>query len=204
MLIHSPKHQTIDSLILAGGQSRRMGHPKALLEVSGKPLITHLTEQMAPLSQTLYIAARDKATSIQPWVASHQAEFIDDYYATDEGPLSAIAAGLKKTHNAWLWVASTDCFGDMNAVLSLLFTATTPPSSPIIFLNHIGRFQPLQALIHTDLTDDVIAWLDSGNRAVMPWYKKHNALAVEFTSPSFYSNLNSPEDYSGLLSHLAG
>lgn len=196
-------NENIDSLILAGGQSRRMGEPKALLSVQGKPLIAHLIDQLTPLSHTTYIAARHNASTIQQALAHQNLNFIDDYYDTDEGPLSAIAAGLKRTDKDWLWVTSTDCFGPITEVFSLLSNKISPFSSPVIFLKHNNRFQPIQALIHQSLADDVIQTLESGQRAVMPWYKKHNAIIVEYTNPNFYSNLNTPDDYNGLLSHFS-
>jgi molybdopterin-guanine dinucleotide biosynthesis protein A len=185
-----------------------MGQPKALLSVQGKPLIAHLINQLSPLTHTTYIAARDKAYDIKKALAFQSTayqnlNYIDDYFDTDEGPLSAIAAGLQQTDKEWLWITSTDCFGQMIEVFSLLTNKTSPFSSPVIFLNHNDRLQPMQALIHQSLADDLIQTLESGQRAVIPWYKKHHAIIVEYTNPNFYSNLNTPDDYNGLLSHLS-
>ena len=48
---------SIDSVILAGGQSTRMGKPKALLEINNSPLITHLVRKVKSDADKVFIAA---------------------------------------------------------------------------------------------------------------------------------------------------
>src|SRR5204863_7562312 len=48
-------------LVLAGGDSRRMGRPKALLPVGDTTLVEWLTARLAPAAAHLLVAARDPA-----------------------------------------------------------------------------------------------------------------------------------------------
>lgn len=48
--------------ILAGGQSRRMGENKALLDFGGRPLISHVIETLRPLSDDLFIVGGSAST----------------------------------------------------------------------------------------------------------------------------------------------
>src|SRR2546430_5626938 len=55
--IRVPAEATL--LLLAGGESRRMGRSKALLEVGGTTLIEWLAERLAPGFEELRVAARE-------------------------------------------------------------------------------------------------------------------------------------------------
>jgi len=44
------------ALILAGGESRRFGGPKALVEIAGRPLIAHVAQAMASLAEETIVS----------------------------------------------------------------------------------------------------------------------------------------------------
>lgn len=46
------------AVILAGGQSRRMGRDKATMEFRGKRLIDHVIERLLPQAETILLSAR--------------------------------------------------------------------------------------------------------------------------------------------------
>ncbi|MBN2241533.1 MAG: molybdenum cofactor guanylyltransferase [Acidobacteria bacterium] len=56
---HDVRSSDICIVILAGGQSRRMGFNKALLEVDGRPLIQILSDRMRRLTDSIVISAND-------------------------------------------------------------------------------------------------------------------------------------------------
>ena len=50
--------KTISAVILAGGQSRRMGGiDKGLIDLNGKPLVQHLIDRIAPQVDEVLISA---------------------------------------------------------------------------------------------------------------------------------------------------
>jgi molybdenum cofactor guanylyltransferase len=73
--------------VLAGGQSRRMGTDKALVEFSGRPLIAHVLDLVRGAGLPVFIAgARSPLESFAPVVPDSRA---------DAGPLEGICAALK-------------------------------------------------------------------------------------------------------------
>ena len=75
-------------LVLAGGEGRRLGGPKAWLDWSGEPLLGRVVRRLSPLSDRVVVAARSgQRLPDGPW------ERVDDAIA-DAGPLAGVAAGL--------------------------------------------------------------------------------------------------------------
>src|SRR5438034_11428943 len=56
------------ALILAGGESRRFGGPKALVEIAGRPLIAHVAHTMASLADEtiVSVASPEGEVKIRP------------------------------------------------------------------------------------------------------------------------------------------
>src|SRR5262252_4007886 len=76
-------------VVLAGGESRRMGRPKALLPVGSTTLIEWLTARLAPAFAHLAVAARDP-DCLPPGLRPHM---VPDLHA-GAGPLAGVEAGL--------------------------------------------------------------------------------------------------------------
>jgi molybdenum cofactor guanylyltransferase len=76
--------------VLAGGQSRRMGREKALVELGGRPLIAHAIETLrgAGLPPSIAGAHADLA-SFAPVIPDTN---------PDQGPLAGVCAALAATH----------------------------------------------------------------------------------------------------------
>ncbi len=54
--------QPFSIAILAGGQSRRMGRNKALISVAGKTILAHVVDELAPLSDDLFLVTNTPET----------------------------------------------------------------------------------------------------------------------------------------------
>lgn len=127
--------------VLVGGQSRRMGQNKALLEVDGQPLGV----RTAAVLKT-FLA---EVTLLGP--AQQYAMFglpvIEDLYPGD-GPLGAVYTGLKRSHQPWnLFFACDLPFLEARLVELLLQRALQSQAQAIVPVAG-GRFQPLCAAYH--------------------------------------------------------
>lgn len=88
------------ALILAGGESRRMGQDKAALLLGGKPLLQHATCIVRPLFENIIVSTRHIRTDCDlPQVCD------DPRHA---GPLAGLASGLAHSQTAWVFVVACD------------------------------------------------------------------------------------------------
>ncbi|UCC22250.1 MAG: molybdenum cofactor guanylyltransferase, partial [Planctomycetota bacterium] len=88
------------AIIMAGGESVRMGRDKSMLPVGGRSMIEHIANQIRPHFDQVLISADDKA----------KYGFLGVDVISDEvsgrGPLGGIASGLKGSANEFYFVVA--------------------------------------------------------------------------------------------------
>lgn len=92
----------VSAIILAGGQSRRMGRDKAFLELDGKPLIAHVIERVTRVCTDAMIIANDA-----PAYARFGLPVIGDVYP-GKGSLGGIYSGLQAAHTPYVLAVACD------------------------------------------------------------------------------------------------
>lgn len=132
-------------LLNAGGASRRMGQPKALLPMpgSGEPLIRHIATQLLPLAGDLLAIANDPA--IADALKPLPARWLTDAYP-DTGPLGGLATGLAGA-SGWCICVACDLPFVQPALFRYLLSQTSDDWDAIVpqIREHL---QPLHALYH--------------------------------------------------------
>lgn len=107
-------------VILAGGESSRMGSPKALLQLpNSETLLDFHIRHAKNLNVPVMVADNGKG-----FCQNKAVKIIDDYLPTDEsgkgaGALSAIASAIENltSQNGYLMVISCDCLIGADLVL---------------------------------------------------------------------------------------
>jgi molybdopterin-guanine dinucleotide biosynthesis protein A len=108
------------ALILAGGQSSRMGTDKALLLVNDEPLIAHAAKALASVFDEVLISAN------QPEKYTFLSLPILQDPVPDTGPMAGVIAGLRTARHPRLAVVACDILTpDLTLLLELL--ACCPP-----------------------------------------------------------------------------
>lgn len=200
-------------IVNAGGQSRRMGQPKALLPVppDGLPLVVHVIRRLAALAPARTIlVANDATIATLPTLPAHVHCLPDAY--PDMGTLGGIATGLGAAPG-WAAVVACDLPFVQPAVFALLGASAAEqehvPSGgdrwdaivPVV----AGFEEPLHALYHRRCLPAIVARLAAGARRVvsfMPNVRTHYVGEAELrvVDPALVSfvNVNTPDDWAAV------
>jgi molybdenum cofactor guanylyltransferase len=185
-------------IILAGGQSRRMGTDKALLRLTpdSPRLIELAVNTLAPLTASIIISANtpDKYAWLNLPVVP------DNFPGC--GPLAGLEATLSITPTTWNFALACDMPQVQPSLLSYLWErAQTSSVVAVVPLDRAGLPQPLCAIYNQAALPYIRTQLKSGNfklrtwleTAPVLWLKAQELLSFDSTLASF-RNLNTPDD----------
>ncbi len=192
----------IFGVILAGGQSRRMGGlDKALLPLAGRPLVGHVLDCLTPQVEQVLVSANGDPARFAAWGCKVVAD------ARPQGPLSGILSGLNEaaflgaTH-----VVSTPVdtpFLPDDLVPRLLSAARSSPGGLALARTADGN-HPATALWPVALAPALAAFLANGEAKVTRFTDAHHAAFADFPDPRAFLNLNTPEDLAAAEALLNG
>jgi molybdopterin-guanine dinucleotide biosynthesis protein A len=192
----------VDLAILAGGKSLRMGEDKALLEVAGRSLLVHHLQQFREQVNTLWLVGDIQRNVALP----KNAKLLADFLPKQEGPLSGLLAALKASEADFLWLVSCDSYGLDAAIFQkmqdelIASGIDSVDGADIACLEVAACLQPLLAVLRrVAVIESLQAYLQEGERAVMPWLKRQQLLVHRYLGDSIFCNINTPEQYQQLL-----
>ena len=186
-------------LLLAGGQSRRMGGgDKTLRSLGGIPLLEHVIERLRPQVDTLVLNANGDPSRF----AKFGLPVVADSVLGFAGPLAGVLAGLE-----WAAAHRADCPFVVSVATDAPFL---PPDLTSRFIEAIerdaadlacaasdGRSHPVFGLWPVRLRNDLRrAVVEEGIRKVDQWTARHHLVTVSFLIDPIdpFFNANRPED----------
>jgi molybdopterin-guanine dinucleotide biosynthesis protein A len=191
----------IFGVILAGGESRRMGSEKAFLALAGRPLLAHVLDRLEPQVERVLISANGDPARF----AGFGCEIVAD--AAPQGPLSGVLAALSRaanlgaTHLVSTPVDTPFLPGDL--VPQLLLAAESSPSGLALARDATGD-HPATAVWPVALVPALTAFLQTGEARVTRFTAAHHATRATFPDPRAFLNLNTPEDLAQAEALLKG
>ena len=189
---------TIGGVLLAGGQSQRMGGgDKTLRSLAGKPILAHVIERAKPQVDALVLNANGDPQRFVGFGLPVIADDIDGF----AGPLAGVLAGLdwaaKHLPDAEL-VASfaTDAPFLPRDLVRRLAVALEEGGFDLACAQSNGQSHPVFGLWQVGLRDDLRAALKSGLRKVDQWTARYKLVEVEFLAEPVdpFFNANRPDD----------
>ena len=177
-------------VILAGGRATRMGGgDKGLLELGGKPILSHVIDRLTP--QVAKIALNANGDPLR--FSAYNLPVIADTLPDHPGPLAGVLAGLD-------WAAEQGASHIVTAAADTPFfpsdlVARLTAANPNMALAATpdGR-HPTFGLWPTHLRDDLRTALTGGLRKVVLWTDRHGAGTAEFPDDAAFFNVNTPQD----------
>ncbi|WNJ95157.1 molybdenum cofactor guanylyltransferase MobA [Vibrio ruber] len=183
------KEHQITWVILAGGQSSRMGgHDKGLLAYQGQPLIRRVIDALQPQVSLLWICANRNQAAYRQY-----APVIEDLYPDYPGPLAGLHSALK--HAETEWVGILPCDGPyVSPDLVQRFCQATKTDAKIYVAHDGEKYQPVYALAHRTVLGQLEHFLGQGERKVMRFFDQSGACPVDCHDiQSMFINVNTPE-----------
>ncbi len=187
------------ALVLAAGESSRMGRPKLELPVGGAPMVRRVVDTLlaAPFDRVRVVTAPGAAFD---WPDDPRLEVVSNP-RTREGIASSIRRGLSELPDSTEVVAIA--LGDMplvseETVLALL-SAFERTGKPIVFPQYRGR-QGHPVLWHRGFLGALRELEgDRGAKALLE-RNRELALAVPVEDPAVCLDIDSPDDYAKVVS----
>jgi molybdopterin-guanine dinucleotide biosynthesis protein A len=126
-------------IVLAGGESERMGRDKRRLTINGQTLLARTLARLRPLVDEVLVVARERGD-----LPPVDARIVTDQYP-GSGVLAGVHAGLAATRTPWAYVVA----GDMpllNADLLRAMAALAEDDCDVVVPRWQGELEPLHAL----------------------------------------------------------
>ncbi len=189
----------IVGLLLAGGQSRRMGGgDKALRVIGGIPLVERVIERMRPQVETLVLNANGDPDRF----ASFGLSIVPDSVPDHAGPLAGVLAGLDWTAEhrpdcTHIVSVATDAPFLPRDLVSRLVGGLEKSGADLACAASAGQPHPVIGLWPVRLREDLRhAVVDETVRKVDVWTARHRLATVTFPSEPIdpFFNANRPED----------
>lgn len=203
----------ITVVIQAGGESRRMGQSKALVDFHGRPLIAHLVERMIPAADELVITTNEacKLEFLRDAFPEIDIHFASDVYDM-RGALPGLYTALNAASNQFVALVACDMiFASPRLVVAEAIEMAESNCDIVVPVNQHG-FEPFHAMYRRDSclrsVEDAIkanktrvqAVFDDDNLKVVE-FAQSRVLSVEPRGGCFI-NANTPDELASIVSNF--
>ncbi len=188
-------------LVLAGGQSRRMGRDKALLERDGQNQLQRLTGLLDACCDRVFVSAREDQAD-DP--ARAEFERIVDRY-DNLGPMAGILSALE-THPRTDWlVVACDLPNIASDTLEALIAARSEAKPFTAFVSsHDGLPEPLCAIYAAGSDTILQQFVADGFKCPRKVLINSDTHLIEQADARWLDNINTPEDLQDSALEAAG
>lgn len=185
-------------VILAGGRSTRMGGcRKALLELNGQPLLTHVIDRVQAHLDPLMLSCESEISEFEPFGLP----LIPDLLPGFRGPLTGLCSALQFLVENDLYTSLVLCpcdapFIPHNLVQTLL-NADQTDDNPVVVISYQGVLQPTFSMWHSHhlpVVHEAVVKQGRGGLKHLLYSLPHTVVEWAPIEPSPFFNINTPAD----------
>jgi len=153
------------AVVLTGGESKRMGSDKAMVELAGKPMAAHIVEMIDPLFSDILISVREYRTDVT------LPQIKDDYAGSScpaskgRGPMLGIKSALEAAQSDWIFVIACDMPFVSTALIQELASHRAENDAVLTYVS--DRPQPLFGFYAKSALPLMQARIAEGQRSMM-------------------------------------
>lgn len=180
----------LNGLVLAGGQSQRMGFDKGNINWHGKPQRYYMADMLKPFCKEVFISCR----SGQHTETDKQYPILEDSF-TGLGPFGAILSAFReKPDSAWLVIACDLPLMD-EATLRNLVAWRNSSSVATAYHSAVTDFpEPLITIWEPKSYPILLSYLAQGNSCPRKVLINTDITLLNAPNPEALTNVNTPED----------
>lgn len=189
-------HQ-ITGVILAGGQSQRMGgQDKAWLSIADQPLIKWVSQNLRPQVNHMVVNANRHFDNYRPLHLT----VIPDIEFIGKGPLAGIWAVFNHVKDDYILTVPCDVPFFPTNLSQQLYTAMRQNKRLAAVASYAGKLEPAFALIHRQLKPVILSYLNHEQLQLQQFLLQQQAAVVNFHSVDAlaFVNVNTPADVQNL------
>lgn len=183
-------------LVLAGGQSRRMGRPKPWIEVADTVLVRYVVDRLAGAFSELMVSFSEPEQMEQ--LIPYRVVFDRKRNA---GPLAGLEAGLLAAHNQVLFAVACDMPYVERETAEIAVAAARNCDAAIP--RHDGLFEPVCGAYRKTALPAIEAALDMGNYVAHDVVEHLDVTWLEDLEAAQFESLNTPADLERFHAALA-
>ena len=179
-------------VVLAGGQSSRMGRDKALIEVDGATLLDRSIELMRPHAREILVIGDPSKYDV-----AHATVIPDDQ--PGKGPLGGIVTGIRRARYVRLLVLAVD-LPNLDDRLLIALKHALEPGVDAAVPRHGELIEPLAGAYHRHAIETFEQCLDRGVLKMSAALEKIRTTYLDITPgeegwpTDLFRNLNTPAD----------
>lgn len=178
-------------LVLAGGQSRRMGSDKALLVRDGRSQLDHTMALLTAVTERAFVSVRSDQQD-EPGRGRH-AQVVDRF--EDIGPVAGIMSAMGDYPDAdWLVVACDLPNVDEPTLSYLLERRSVTQPFTAFRSSYDGLPEPLCAVYRADSSKIIGKFVDEGINCPRKMLIRSDTCLLEQPDATALDNVNTPDD----------
>jgi molybdopterin-guanine dinucleotide biosynthesis protein A len=208
----------LTAIVLAGGQSSRMGQDKALLTIDGVPLLRLVCDIASSLCNPVYV--------VTPWPEHYQGllpascQFILEVPLPIEsasnvesstkvtsplshGPLVGFAQGLAQVQTNWVLLLACDLPRLQVEVLQNWAVGLDSVAEEVVALltHHAKGWNPLCGFYRRSCLPALTDYINQGGRSFQHWLAQHPVQLLPLPDAQMLFNCNTPADFASVISN---
>lgn len=174
-------------LVLAGGGSRRMGRPKAWLEVGDTFLLRYVVDRLAPAFSEVMVSFAEPEQLEEP--LPYRIVFDRKRSA---GPLAGLEAGLLAAHYEVVFAVACDMPYVTQEIAHMAIVGARRSDAAIPRID--GRPEPVCGAYRRSALPAITEALDAGRLKTADVVAELDVTWLEDLDPELFRSLNTPED----------
>jgi molybdopterin-guanine dinucleotide biosynthesis protein A len=174
-------------LVLAGGDSRRMGRPKAWLEVGDTYLLRHVAEHLGPAFSEVMVSFAEPEQLEEP--VPYRVVFDR---LPSAGPLAGLEAGLAAARNEVIFAVACDMPYVTQEVAQLAVAAARSCDAAIPRID--GRAEPVCGAYRRSALPFITGAVNTGRFKAAELVAELDVTWLEGLDPQLFRSLNTPHD----------